>query len=88
MITFAGNHNKEHGESRVQIDIVIWIIYGLICCLVSGLDTGSNTTQTQIDGSPRRVFCFSQGRLLAGEIWIFVVKLLRVHGGCLGIRRR
>ena len=24
----------------------------------------------------------------AGEIWIFVVKLLRVHGGCLGIRRR
>ena len=24
----------------------------------------------------------------AGEFWIFVVKLLRAHGGCLGVRRR
>jgi hypothetical protein len=23
-----------------------------------------------------------------GEFWIFVVKLLRAHGGCLGVRRR
>jgi hypothetical protein len=27
---------------------------------------------------------FSEG----GELWIFVVKLLRAHGGCLGVKRR
>lgn len=52
--------------------------------MLAGLVAG----QTQVDDSSREVFCFSHSGLLTGEIWIFVVKLLRVHGGCLGIRRR
>jgi hypothetical protein len=30
---------------------------------------------------------FSQSRVFAKELWMNVVKLLRAHGGCLGVRR-
>ena len=79
VVTFAGNHTnvKLKGfANRYRYLDYIW--FDVLACL----DTG----QTQVDGSPRKAWC--ESTLLTGEIWIFVVKLLRVHGGCLGIRRR
>ena len=34
-----------------------------------------------------RGVCFFRGGMHRQEGWIYVVKLLRAHGGCLGVRR-